>query len=274
MGGYAKFCLETLFGWLKSLAGQIWSALSGGQGTNMLAWVGEHWKGILLIICTAGILIDLAVYLFRWEPIKVWKSYFRRRKNRRRSGWEETGRVTNAAAEPADYAEAYPSDYPSDMPETVGEAPNFDTTEAETYPEENASFRPEIYRDPEDDYPNPEETYAEPEAAREELRNAGPLYAAPDKPIPAQYQEMYRRPVQQSGGRSSGNPDPGSVTRRNLEKVLGPRRRRSRVNELFRSSPDDGNIHYEAPQPVIDRTEAYQAPVYPRNWRENGDSPS
>jgi hypothetical protein len=31
-------------------------------------------------------------------------------------------------------------------------------------------------------------------------------------------------------------------------------------------------IHFDPPKPVIDQSEAYHTPVYPRNWKENGES--
>jgi hypothetical protein len=32
----------------------------------------------VLLICGAGLLIDLVVHLFRWRPYRVWLSFFRR----------------------------------------------------------------------------------------------------------------------------------------------------------------------------------------------------
>ena len=43
------------------------------------------------------------------------------------------------------------------------------------------------------------------------------------------------------------------------------RRRRFRVS-LLGDSRDEGEIHYFAPRPMIDKKDAYNAPVYPEKW--------
>ena len=244
MGGYAEFCIKNLFGWLKSFAQQIWTIFSNQRGNNLLSWIGENWKGVFLILCVAGAVIDLLVYLFRWEPIKVWKSYFRRKKSHGRPTWE-------------DETDSYGYSY------TEGEsdaAPYYADDQAESLPEAQCMYIPN------EEY----ELYPEPVTS-----SAGPVYTAPNMPTPPEYQAMYRRP--ETGVRPAayaGNePDPRSMTERNLERVIGPRRKKHHVNELFRDT-DEGAGHYEAPQPVIDQTEAYRAPVFPRNWNDNGEKPS
>ena len=219
MGGYAKFCIESLFGWLKTVVQQVWTLMSNPKGNNSISWIGENWKTILLVICAAGAAADLLVYLFRWEPIKVWKSYFRRKKQHSRSAWYS-----------GDDGEAYDEyGYPTD--------------ETAYYGSEDAGCAADPDSIP-DTYMQAEEPYPED-------------YPAENRPAETYYYDE----------------DPRSFTERNLEKVVGPRRRKFRVNELFRDT-DEGSGYYEAPQPVIDQTEAYHAPVFPRNWKENGDSPS
>ena len=246
MGGYAEFCLENLFGWLKIFIGQIWSVFSNQKDNSLLSRIGENWKAILLVLCFAGAVIDLLVYLFRWEPIQVWKSYFRRRRKRKHPEW-------------------YPEDEGTE--DSGYEYQDGESEEMFYHDEYLPPDNPELY------IPQ-EETYSYPEPAGYHPVAAGPLYSAPNAPVPPEYQAMYRRPEPDlSPSFSQGcDPDSGSMTERNLAKVIGPRRKKFRVNELFRDSSDESSVHYDAPQPVIDRTEAYHAPVYPRNWNENGEN--
>ncbi len=248
MGGYAKFCIESLFGWVKSLFQQAWAIFSNQKGGNLLSWISENWKGALLALCILGAAADLLVYLFRWEPMKVWKSYMNRRKHLRSAG--------NGAP-----AGSFYSGY--DLP---GEEP-----EGMIFYEDSRQL-PQG-EDPE--YPPEEEYGYDPEEIPAGPPSGGPLYSAPNMPVPAEYQAMYRRPEQktQVPEYDGYDPDPRSMTERNLEKVIGPRRKKLRVNELFRDTEEAG-FHYEAPKPVIDQTEAYNAPVFPRKWKDNGEDPS
>ena len=248
MEGYARFCIQTFFGWLKSFVQQIWMLFSDQKGNNLLSWIGENWKGFLLILCAAGAVIDLLVYLFRWEPVKVWKSYFLRRKSRREPAWREK----------PDGTDYYGYDIPAGDPEAYTYYPDD--------PQADVSGDPETNMPQDQAYPDPEEIPAEP------LR-PGPIYSAPNMPAPPEYQEMYRRPEQNPQPQmfTGYTNEPGSMTQRNLEKVIGPRRKKLRVNELFRDT-DEGAVHYEAPRPVIDQAEAYHTPVFPRNWKDNGEN--
>ena len=78
MNGYLTSMMNILMEWVRSLTASVWNLLSGSPGTGLLAYVTEHWKGILLALLLTGALVDLAVYLFRWRPYLVWASFIRR----------------------------------------------------------------------------------------------------------------------------------------------------------------------------------------------------
>ena len=111
MGGYAQFCIRTLIGWLKTIASQMWVLFSGQNSGGLLGWVSNHWKVICIGLCVVGTLADLTVYIFRWEPIKVWKSYFRRRKNKNHVTWTDESELIDTYQ---DYS--HETDYPEDHP--------------------------------------------------------------------------------------------------------------------------------------------------------------
>ena len=89
MGTLANILFQTLMGWIRTLSLDVWSTISSPEGTTFLGWIGAHWKGLvadaLLFSLSVAVgltpeMIDLAVYLMRWQPIRVWRSFFRRRK--------------------------------------------------------------------------------------------------------------------------------------------------------------------------------------------------
>ena len=57
-----------------------------------------------------------------------------------------------------------------------------------------------------------------------------------------------------------------------IKTTMKTSRRRTRINvgDLF-SSPEEEIIEFEAPQHLIDRNQAYRKPVYPRNWKQDGN---
>ena len=75
MGSFANMLFSILLGWLQPLIASIWSALfSAGGNRSFLQWIGQNWKGIALTLCLIGCIADLLVYMFRWQPYKVWKN--------------------------------------------------------------------------------------------------------------------------------------------------------------------------------------------------------
>ena len=79
MNGFLKGVMGTLLGWLNPLLSSAWGVVNGRE--NLLTFIGGNWKGLVLFLCLAGILIDLMVYLFRWKPWRVWRSFWERMRN-------------------------------------------------------------------------------------------------------------------------------------------------------------------------------------------------
>lgn len=84
MNGFANSMLSLLLSWLKALIRDAWQLLSGEEGGALLSWLAAHWKGLVLMICLCGLVIDRVVYLIRWRPYYVWRSKRRARQERRR----------------------------------------------------------------------------------------------------------------------------------------------------------------------------------------------
>ncbi|MBQ3705551.1 MAG: hypothetical protein II888_03780 [Clostridia bacterium] len=115
MGTLANSLFRTMLGWLRTLSAEVWSAFSSQEGSSLLGWIGNNWKLIALVLCVFGAVTDLIVYLIRWRPMRVWRSFFYRLRNPEREE-EEENPVPEEPAEdysfrqnyaPAAEAEAY-----------------------------------------------------------------------------------------------------------------------------------------------------------------------
>ncbi len=84
MGSFANTVFSIMLGWLQTLASMLWSAMSGKEGGSLLQFIGKNWIRIAVILCAAGLAADFAVYLFRWAPYKVWRTFWNRIKNNRK----------------------------------------------------------------------------------------------------------------------------------------------------------------------------------------------
>ena len=109
MNSLANGLFRVLFGWFQGLVSSVWTALTTG-GETFVSWTGNHWKIIALTICIIGLLTDLIIYLLRWRPYLVWRSFLRGRKNRadedsREVGMEEEEEWDADAAPATDRAE-------------------------------------------------------------------------------------------------------------------------------------------------------------------------
>ena len=103
MGTLANSLFLGLLGWVRTLTAEIWNAVTQPEDAALFGWLGANWKLIAVLLCAAGAVTDLIVYLIRWQPYRVWKSFFRRLKNREYEPEQEP-----ESAAPAAHAQAEP----------------------------------------------------------------------------------------------------------------------------------------------------------------------
>ncbi|MCH5286297.1 MAG: hypothetical protein J1E43_02655 [Christensenellaceae bacterium] len=78
MGNFANTLFSSLLGWLRSAAAWLWSFLNDPESGGFIVWMADNWLPLIILLCAACMLIDFLVYLLRWQPYKVWASFFRR----------------------------------------------------------------------------------------------------------------------------------------------------------------------------------------------------
>ena len=91
MNAFANTLFSLLLSWVKGLAQSVWSMVSGGGAGSFFVWLGDHWLALVLVLCVAGVVIDLLVWLLRWRPDLVWRTRWRRLFSRREEGTMDRG---------------------------------------------------------------------------------------------------------------------------------------------------------------------------------------
>ena len=243
MGSFANSLFKFMLGWLQGAVSAVWSAFTNEEGNSLFNWIGRNWLLAAGILCAAGLAADLCVYLFRWKPFKVWKSYFTRNKETEKPEYEEmtagaseTVRrperpsVTDKAPEPARMKKAEPV-----------QAPDLSQWEKETE----------------------EQGHADPQPAEKPVLVTNAGYIVPED-------SPYRRPSAKPEKGADAEKREKAADRNELNPVLPRRRRRINVTELF-TDPEEELRQFDAPQHVIDSRKAYRDPVYPHGWKKSED---
>ena len=253
MGSFVNTLFRGMLGWLQGIVSAVWSAFTSDGGESFFSWIGKYWLPIAALLCIIGLISDLGVYIVRWKPYKVWKSFFSRKK------------VEEAVPE----RRPLRTEAPARRREPV--FPENRVPHTDTEPEA-AEDKPE----PEPAYPETDYTRAEPVTIKEEIY-AKPTEAEASVPVtvtPAGYRvpadSPYRRPQvdaalqqEQPAETVTGRQETGKT-----QPVVYRRRRRLNVSELV-GDPEEELRSFDAPQNVINSQEAYHNPVYPRGWKRN-----
>lgn len=243
MGTLGNSIFRSMLGWIRTISVEIWNTLSSGEGETMFQWIGAHWKIMAAVLCLIGLVADLVVYLFRWQPYRVWRGFFHREGEM--SGEESDGIPEAGLSEEKPAAEsfsrremrmesapavqekdAFSAGVPRETawPSGVSDRPRGDSVRWKEYQEETGSA-------PADEW----ETEPREERKRAEYTSLRNKEEYPE--------EESTTPV--------------------FEQAILPRRRR-RVTQLFREEKKEAI----APDQLIDQYAAYRRPVYPRKWQE------
>lgn len=142
MNGYANVLLTTLLSWVQGVARSLWRLFSG-EGGGLLTWVADHWLLLTILLCAAGMTIDLVVHLLRWRSDLVWASFFRRLRSRggQREGesvrhWVYAdGRARTEAVSPEEAEESQPLVIPPPLASRLPDIPAQDEFPAAQEPD-------------------------------------------------------------------------------------------------------------------------------------------
>ena len=244
MGSFANTLFTIMLGWIQTAASSIWSAFTTENGGSFLQWIGRNWIVLAAILCVIGMALDLGIYLLRWRPMRVWKSFFRRL----RHDQEESEEPERSDAPPAPGIRLFRNE------DDYGPAPGRQPLTAGKEQEDFSRWEEE----------EPEPTETETAARRPIITGAGytvPADSPYRRPADPEKTETAAEPLAEGPQEDKNNPRPEIMTQRK-------RRRRLNVGDLF-ADPEEELYPYEAPQQLIDKDKAYHRPVYPRSWKKN-----
>ncbi len=253
MGTLANTLFQALMGWVRMLSAEIWNTVFSPDRMTLAGWIGQHWKILALGLCAVGLALDLTVYLFRWQPYRVWRS----RRLRGKSRLPETP----DAAEEFEEADASAADTPAETAvREENPVPGREPLPVRTVPGGRPAAIPDQrYANWMSDEPSGDSDAENP-------------YRAFRRPVPA---GRARRNPPEEAGAPYRYPLPGErlqeeeKTTARFEQAIRPRRR-NRVAALLSEKQDEGS---PAPDQLIDRKEAYRRPVYPRSWKAENEDP-
>lgn len=85
MGQFANTLFRALLGWVQTAAAWLWALITDADAGQWLVWLGENWLTLVILLCLAGMAADFLVYLLRWQPYRVWRSFLNRLHRREQS---------------------------------------------------------------------------------------------------------------------------------------------------------------------------------------------
>ena len=92
MGLFANTLFSVLLGWVQTAASWLWSIVTNTDVSAWLRWVLDNWLVLVILLCLVGAAADFVVYLFRWQPYRVWGKFLRRAKARKEEAAQEAPR--------------------------------------------------------------------------------------------------------------------------------------------------------------------------------------
>lgn len=277
MGSFANALFTVMLSWFRGIVSAVWSAFSSEQGGNLIQWIGSHWLLLAVLLCFIGLTADLAVYLFRWKPFRVWKSFFSRKKNNQspQVETEDEGLESKRESGEGAYRRLFKDE---SLPETsagkvLSTVQKTDRSGNLPLSGEDAREHDDLSRWMPENHENEKPDAGQPEV-KETVTSAG-YYVPADSPY-RRPRERLNTPETTSGPLTESEKDPETAEPVPVSRgqgglpVLPRRRRRIHVAELF-SDPEEDLQEFEAPQQLIDSRLAYHEPVYPRGWKKNED---
>ncbi|MBQ2952479.1 MAG: hypothetical protein IJE07_02875 [Clostridia bacterium] len=83
MGNFANTLFSVLLGWVQGAVAWLWGLMGADGAQGLMGWLLEHWLALAVGLCLLGLAVDAVVYVVRWQPYRMWRTF------RRRAGTDE-----------------------------------------------------------------------------------------------------------------------------------------------------------------------------------------
>lgn len=269
-----------LLGWTRGLFNSLWNLVTN-HSSGIVGFFERFWLPLIVILLVVGTAADFIVWIIRWRPYYVWRSWFMRRDRHKRMQATQAY-MTDLDHAPLDLGYGLEEETPFYSMPAQDEAVAFPESDGFPYaphapsPEETyhpVQHQPLVQAPPlqAPAYPEPELPFAawtaQPAPEAEPLWQEAPYLAdnshqpAWDDPVRQETAEAYPMPEEPAA-------DPqGSRRRRRTET------KRQRQPGLLRAlretliDPIDPDAHLDSLPPPISQEEAFHQPYYPENYR-------
>ncbi len=78
MGSFINALFNFLLGWIRGTTQWLWSMVTSDSRGGLLGWAMRNWLPLVILLCIFGVVMDFLVYLIRWQPYRVWGSFWTR----------------------------------------------------------------------------------------------------------------------------------------------------------------------------------------------------
>lgn len=246
MGSFANSAFSMLLGWIRAAVDWLWRFTGGAGEGGLIPWIGRHWLALTIVLCAVCMLVDALVHLARWQPHKVWASFFRR----------ITGRQEQEA--PVQVQRAWL--YADGTARTEGAPPEAGDEPVETWYQPEAEL-PHPRTSAQDLPPRYVSAFARPEDSYRHVRRLR-YQDDLDQAAPVQGLEDYPQPA------PADTPANPADRRANTDR----RKRAARLTRAqFTGDHDELEGLYHPVPPPVSKKEAYRQAFVPPQWRKPAD---
>lgn len=69
---FAEKLVEVMLSWVRLFVNWFWALFRSGAPSGLSKWFAGSWKGIVVLLIVAGVVVDWLVWMIRWRPYWLW----------------------------------------------------------------------------------------------------------------------------------------------------------------------------------------------------------
>ena len=280
MNVIADRLFSLLLGWTRGIFNNLWNLLTNNSA-GVVGFFERFWLPMILILLLVGTAADYIVWLIRWRPYYVWRSWFMRRSRKKRlqATQDYMSDLDQAPLDldlgPMEYAPFTPMP-PQDAAEALPQQDGYFAPDPNPY-EAQPLFQapPQAWPQQEADMP-PAPQYPEPEP-QPELPFAAWTAQAEDsvpwqeaQPAAPVWEDSFLPESAETPAPAEGMVSGAAAQSRRRRRSTAKRQRQPGLLRTLRETlldPMDASEPVNSLPPPISQEDAFHQPYYPENYR-------